>query len=601
MIDPHLNLRNVGGASPLPASPVCAVFLPPSQPSPPEMPPAAIVSVPEFICSLLDQFELAHEDARTGAYEDPDPLDKHSAVIANALASIDPAMEPPDRADRAEHAEPAETTEDIVRRWGRTWEDFLRDYPGGPFKYRGLDNILRRFNGYYAGQQTKIYELPNPEKPEPPAGPGDESWSNARILILGAKVWHRAKPRDDQPAASDSGKADETDGQRGDEIYQPGSDNHNPYCCLRYWGKNMLRHCKAPNVLFDGPMANLPVGASGATCDHRILKVRLHGLDSTAVTHFAYSGMMDVGRGVAGFLLKKVTSPGPVGTTEDAYLAEIATAVKEAMAADVHVLMFPELCVTERARHTIREVLETSLEQEAEGDLTANSPGELAMVVAGSYHRPTGQPAPQGGVPPHRNSGTIFARQGKFIAEFAPYAKLEHFSLAAQDAVKFPPMHEVAAGAKAAAVNPRRFKEHISAAPAYTIFNSHLGVCAVLICKDSLDGAALEPLCRTVDHLLIVSMHRGGSQFEARLKLLADRFQVSCIYVNTNHVDAADDTLARAVVVTPRSYLQEHSYGRIAYRTQVLHRAKGVEDRIEHRGDLQRYIDFDILLPGLML
>lgn len=215
-------------------------------------------------------------------------------------------------------------------------------------------------------------------------------------------------------------------------------------------------------------------------------------------------------------------------------------AVSRAVDEGVHVLVFPELSVHDPAVHAIRE--EVSMR-----------PGELVLIVAGSFHRSAGDVSVENSSPILfvRRLGDVQANEGARAKEDAePKAVVEEltralkrypFQLRVSDLSKTPIMSRVQKRVK----DLREYEggdvaEHLLREGTTPMVVTPVGVFSTLICLDCIqenhagNGSTLHSrVCRIADHLCVPSMNLSPTaDFWGRAESAAREYLVGTYYTN---------------------------------------------------------------------
>ncbi len=246
------------------------------------------------------------------------------------------------------------------------------------------------------------------------------------------------------------------------------------------------------------------------------LRIGLCCLSGHARTWFVGTEILDAERGVYGFRASQIAE------AESRYLEELGEAIAWARREKIHVLFFPELCVCAAGRERLRAEI-------------ADDPGELCLVVPGSYHEQV-----QGGGP-WVNASPLWLVTGEEIAEVTSFEKGETFSFHVSGAKKKETIRDAYLKAKAAGCES--LQEDIRPGGEIRALVTPVGVIGVAICKDALVASPLMLRYRqVVDHLLVLAMNDSSAAwFWSRAEEAARSFGSATFLANAAQVVKPED------------------------------------------------------------
>lgn len=268
------------------------------------------------------------------------------------------------------------------------------------------------------------------------------------------------------------------------------------------------------------------------------LRVGLCALSGKAKTFFNGTRVLPSEDNTVGFRAREIrflaepaaagdeTRPPDLEALRTAYREELRHAVRWAHEERIHILCFPELCVCEKGREILRAEIEST-------------PGELSLVIAGSYHVNTGPGADRAA-----NTSPVWLVTEGRVQPLRDYQKIDLMSVEMAHLPKdgeAGPLHSVVELARSTGCEWA--KEDVSQGDAGLLVDTPIGVVAIAICKDLLwsDKTPLRKYDDVADHLLVVSMNAAPDWFWFPAQKLS-RLGTGVFYVNTPQLVASNDS-----------------------------------------------------------
>ncbi|RJQ57182.1 MAG: hypothetical protein C4530_13230 [Desulfobacteraceae bacterium] len=299
----------------------------------------------------------------------------------------------------------------------------------------------------------------------------------------------------------------------------------------------------------------------------RTLRVGLCPLSGRAKTFFRGTRVLPHEINTVGFLAQEIrfwddqTALSP-NSLKSAYKDELRAAVRWAREERIHILCFPELCVCEEGRQLLRKEIDSD-------------PGELALVLPGSYHVNTD---PENNF--EANTAPVWLVVDGIVRPLHDYQKVDLMAVEVKH-LKFGdeghPNHSVVALAREAGCE--WVKEDALEGNSALLLDTPIGVLAIAVCKDLLwsDRTRLGKYADVADHILVLSMNSSPGWFWFPAQKLS-RLGTGVFYVNTPQMVKTDDS------DTEIAFWNLPKLGNVGEKTKVCY-SRRAPDRQKIGGD----------------